>query len=212
MKKIFSVFSLILISLVFTACGWIWNLGAQYVYIDQETKDYCLFGQGTYWVYQDSATLEYDNVLINRVDKAWLKYNAENTGGYEDYEIYASMRQDVSAEPQTYIMALTTFHEDYDAVQKPNWLHTNRNDEYGVIYHNCGIGEMYYGAELIEIIDTMQIADSIFFAVKQFTDTTSTNFKTWYFAKNVGLIRMEMQNEERKIVKNLVRYDVKLYP
>ena len=47
---------------LFTGCdSWKTDLKAD---IDQESKDYCLFAQGSYWLYQDSATLKIDSTVV----------------------------------------------------------------------------------------------------------------------------------------------------
>ncbi|MDR2834995.1 MAG: hypothetical protein LBV69_02160 [Bacteroidales bacterium] len=37
------------------------------VYIDQESKNYCLFKEGSYWIYQDSVSQKNDSVVLYEV-------------------------------------------------------------------------------------------------------------------------------------------------
>jgi hypothetical protein len=50
--------------------------------IDEESKAYCLFDEGTYWVYEDSATQRRDSVVVvSNPDKIWSQFH--NHEGYE---------------------------------------------------------------------------------------------------------------------------------
>jgi hypothetical protein len=50
--------------------------------IDEESKAYCLFNEGTFWVYEDSATSQRDSVVVvSNPSKIWSRN--KNHEGYE---------------------------------------------------------------------------------------------------------------------------------
>jgi hypothetical protein len=213
----------------FSSCdSWSTDLKAD---IDTESKDYCLFGQGSYWIYQDSATLKTDKVVI---------YETE-------YEHSYQANYGISYLWETYFMRCNHFIEDTlcqvnllltsmliddknvkNGIIKPIYLVATGNsiDKYGIItysnYHNGIVGdflcpfrgmgecltyEMFY--------PTYQVNNKEFSNVKVFSYpiyTTQTTYQTKvYWAKHVGLIRVEAILEGNPVVRNLIQYNVQPY-
>jgi hypothetical protein len=213
----------ILTSIIFTGCdSWYTDLEA---YVDEESKQYCLFGEGTYWVYQDSATLECDSVFI--CDVHYHKSNQANprvAHKADSYTMSGSLIHNNDFDNlQQYNMELYSRSIEasrlHDVTPKPIWMNNNRDDDYLVNYHNGDVGEMFGGGVIFEgviltdLIDTLPISNNVYYFVKCFSykRKLSSYFRTWYIAKNVGLIRTEIENGEQRIVKNLTRYNIKPY-
>ncbi|MCL2290440.1 MAG: hypothetical protein FWC34_07035 [Bacteroidetes bacterium] len=149
-KKMFALWTILLLSGFLSAC---WKPKEYKYLIDQETKDYCLFGESSYWIYQDSATLNVDSVVI---DKPF-------TSG-EILDIY----------PYNY-------HETDNTI-------------------------------LLEKKDYYSIDESTYSNVKIFKYSKNGFEKLFYWAKHVGIIRVEVYENNAPIsVRNLVRYNVKPY-
>lgn len=118
------------------------------IHIDQETKDYCLFKQGSYWVYQDSATLETDSIVIKT-----NPYFTSGTGGGStdakeiytfDTEIYSN---NIFA---TFFSSIFPGMEAEFDTQKPIWFFLNSASSNIInyyytyyTYHNGDIGSYY---------------------------------------------------------------------
>ena len=64
------------------ACELKWKPEA---YLDQESKDYCLYAKGSYWIYQDSVSHSLDSITINNVD---YEFRSRGEGGhkYENFD------------------------------------------------------------------------------------------------------------------------------
>ncbi|MDL2309207.1 hypothetical protein LJC53_06465 [Bacteroidales bacterium OttesenSCG-928-C03] len=77
-KKHKLVVGLLFLPLLFSGCdSWKTDLEAL---IDQESKDYCLFAEGSYWIYQDSATLDIDSVVID-IPIEYISYEKDGEYG-----------------------------------------------------------------------------------------------------------------------------------
>jgi len=61
-KLFYRAGTLLILSILLNAC---WK-SYSYEYIDQETKDYCIFQKDSYWIYQDSITHNIDSVIIRQ--------------------------------------------------------------------------------------------------------------------------------------------------
>jgi hypothetical protein len=67
MKKLFYI---LLICLIFSSC-----IKTHTHHISQENKEYFLFDVGSYWIFQDSATLEIDSMVVTNVEyRMWTVY------------------------------------------------------------------------------------------------------------------------------------------
>jgi len=178
----------------------------RYIYIDQETKDYCLFGQGSYWIYQDSATLEIDSVVINNP----IIYELDKSKGYstEFNENYQTNILSYSVDSAYSI--ITGLHSGYTC---------NKSDlfsclwGYHVIYHNGKINttcEYYRNTILIDKKDNYSINGVDYSNVKIFK-SSEYGEQLFYWSKHVGLIRTEKHKNNSITVKNLIKYNVKPY-
>ncbi|GHV43393.1 hypothetical protein FACS1894180_2340 [Bacteroidia bacterium] len=214
MKTLFYILSIILVGFIFTTCLRVETT----VYVDEESKQYCLFGKGTYWIYQDSTTLEADSVFIYYCLHGPLQITNFGFEGEEYYIEGTLIHNNDFDNPQHYNMHLTSLKVDYaniyDSIPKPIWMDNSRRDDYYFRYHNGNLNDSFFGVEFIDTIDIMPILDSTYYSVKQFQGTNSDitdSCSIWYFARNVGLIRIETQKDGERVVKNLIKYDVKPY-
>ena len=197
MKRIILV-TAVLLSILLNAC-----LKQKEIKIDQETKDYCLFAEGSYWLYQDSATLKIDSVVINnpiRYDFTRSKVNGCVCEYYKSsISFYAQDNRFYSE------ILLTTGSADPD-ILKPCILMKNID----VMYHNGDVSEIvpnYFSIILLERKENYSINGINYSDVKIFKNERCE----YYWAKNIGLIRTEIHKEDSIIVKNLIKYNVKPY-
>ena len=185
---------MLLLSILLNACFKI-----EEIRIDQESKDYCLFAEGSYWIYQDSATLEIDSVIINnpiRYDFFRSKVNGCICEEYRSSISFYSHGVEFCS-----IVFLTTGDADHCILIK---------DLY-VIYHSGDVNE-YPTMILFDKKDSYSINGVSYPSVKIFKDKSRYEQETiYYWAKNIGLIRTEIHKEDSIIVKNLIKYNVKPY-
>ncbi|GHV34411.1 hypothetical protein FACS1894178_1860 [Bacteroidia bacterium] len=206
----------ILASIIFTGCGLLFNSKDILVSIDEETKEYCLFEMGSYWIYQDSATLEYDSIFIlNTVEKhpenAQNMRTGKSTYEFEEIWMYGYIAGAYDTLRQFYMRITTAFEENgtnTNHIAKPTLCLLNYEGMSSVYYHNGTIGEQYLGIYFMDSISEIYLNDNVYFYVKQFEEIEPTNVKTYYISKNVGLIRIETQDGEQRTVKNLIRYNI----
>jgi len=193
------------------ACELKWKPEA---YLDQESKDYCLYAKGSYWIYQDSVSHSLDSITINNVD---YEFRSRGEGGhkYENFDFEIS-----TCDFDTTLffhMILTTAYADYDLeLLKPYIL---RMAPFGPIYyHNLEIGEIFHSEFKDDLVlyakkNNYQINGKTYADVKIFK-CSYPNMKIekiFYWAKHIGLIREEIYKDSTVSVRNLIKYKVKPY-
>ncbi len=195
--------NLILIATLFLCCT-ACEMSEGEIKIDQESKDYCLFAPGSYWIYQDSATLKEDSVAINSIS---YMFTRSVESGY-DCEQY---RFGVYSNVPFLDVRLTTGDAD-GSLLKPCILSTGT---LGVKYHNGEVGECFNYPDLVllERKNSCILNETTYIDVKIFKDpnTYTETEKIIYWAKHIGLIREEIYTNDSITVKNLIKYNVKPY-
>lgn len=169
------------------------------VKVDQETKDYCFFDQDSYWIFQDSLTLASDSVVL--VSPIFYEIIRSAGSNKSELDLYSCMALSYSQEDSTtfYFQLYTDF---------PSWSHLTSNY---TIYHNGKINEYYKKTVLLDEKDSYSMNDVTYSNVKIFEHTSYNQKEKFYWAKHVGIIRIEYVGEDFRTVRNLVRYDVKPY-
>jgi hypothetical protein len=233
MKKIKLITVTAMLFICINSCdSWPTDLAA---YVDQESKDYCLFGTGSYWIYQDSATLETDSAIIynvsyektnngdRQVPYAWEEYTMYFSYFFYDNTVYKINRKLSSAR--------ISLKNVENGIIKPIYVKSSSGlflplDKYSVHtyanYHNGDIAEFLCptigGGACItcEIFyPHYQIGNKTFYNVKVFSypiDSTQTTYQSRvYWAKHIGLIRLEAVLEGSPVVYNLVKYNINPY-
>ena len=192
-KQIFQTCILLLLLGCFTSC-----YKNVYYRIDQETKDYCLFDDGSYWMYLDSATMGINIVSVD---------------GQPSYEMdgFEGFHFEYSRTYFSFYSQDTTFN--YSAALNASYSHKKdtivllERFDHEAMYHNKNIGYNIQGLELLEIKDSCIINSKKFYDVKVFK--SSRHDKGYYWAKHVGLIREETYSNDSIIaVRNLIQYKV----
>jgi len=218
------IVSVLLILLLFSSCdSWKTDLKAD---IDQESKNYCLFAPGSYWIYQDSATLEKDSAIIVNItyDKSTLA-TPKCPFLWEEYTMKMKyfLKNNISFDGYQW---LTSVRCDYDNVEagiiKPillidnNEIH-NKYLGFGsfnkIVYHNGSLSESVNATGYENYYENYKIGNNTFSKVKVFLSSFYNQpyqIRT-FWAENVGIIRTEYINEEIFAVRNLIKYKVKPY-
>lgn len=180
------------------------------VKVDQKTKDYCLFAEYSYWIYQDSATLTMDSVVIDKPIEYDFSQQGWEYGGGDYLESYTTF---FSLYSQDTIYSLRI---DLSTGYKcdNSYLYTC-SFGWDIIYHNGKINktcEYYRNTILIDKKDSYSINGITYSDVKIFKkDIPQKENKIYYFAKHVGLIREETYKNDNIAVKNLIKYNIKPY-
>ena len=172
--------------------------------IDQETKDYCLFGQGSYWIYQDLATLERDSVVIDKI-----RYEIEDSKGFSKSTL------------ENYLINISSYFQDsIHNIRVALGINFSKHCclyfNYDVIYHNGKIMESNYDYRntiLVEKKNNYSVNGFIYSEVKVFKYSEYGIEKIFYWAKHIGVIRREIHNNNNGCVtiNNLIKHNVKPY-
>ena len=208
MRKSLITLWIILLSVLFSAC----LFPLKKVRIDNETKEYCLFDQDSYWIYQDSISLEIDSIII-------CKPIGHSTGenGDIDYEYYytlvASYSQDSTSKSQLFLSTeYAIYKENISALELEK---ASFNKFY---YHSGEIKKTYnfLSSNRITLLmkkNNCSINGINFYDIKVFESLRQTQKEIYYWAKDVGLIRVEKYDNKDSLlsVRNLIRYNVKPY-
>jgi len=204
MKKIKSIYKIILILLLsgsLNACGWLFTSKPTYEYVDQETKDYCLFEQGSYWIYQNSAILTIDSVVIDEPISYRITY-ASNHSESDSYSTGISLYSQKGT--FKYRAGLSPYNRDISTL----------SINHSMMYHSGKILVSYRYLKdyvlLLEKKDNYLINGVSYSDVKIFKNYEDN--KVCYWAKHVGLICLEVyKNDSVVYARNLIRYNVKPY-
>jgi hypothetical protein len=214
MKKVIYTIAISIFAALLLLLGcdsWKTNLKAD---IDQESKDYCLFAPGSYWVYRDSATLETDKVVVEDVsyEKSTLA-NPKISFLWEEYTMRLKYYKNDTDYNGSYI--LTSKYCDDDLVEagiiKFCLLFAS-----GGKYHNGEIGECSdYPILLLLERRNNYISNKVTYSNIKIFENSSSDLgikKIIYWAKHIGLIREEIfVNDNLVSVRNLIKYNVKPY-
>ena len=179
--------------------------------IDQETKDYCLFGEGSYWIYQDSATFAVDSIVVDKP----IKYNLYESGEHnkrvwEKYSTQISLYT-IDSLCGFYVELSNIGADEHSLI--PCMFFTFRAE----MYHNGKIGDgsptKFKEKKDYLIINGVTYNDiKIFEHHYPFYSQNANKKEIYYWAKHVGLIREEIYEYDSLIsVRNLIKYNVKPY-
>ncbi len=191
MKKILNTFLILSTAVLLTACPSKNDKGEEkpIYYLNQQMKDYVIFPVGSWWVYEDSAIGVLDTITVTHsnnkmVDRRNLdiiyeyqliKYNSS----YYNTEILAgsggqgAIRYSENP-PPTFIPTVMFFSSD-----------------------EADSASLYTGYLVREKRDSLEIKDSIYSKVLQFTTTKFQHNllpEFTYYAPHVGLIRKQLFN------------------
>jgi len=184
-------------------------------YIDKETKDYCLFGQNSYWLYEDSITLVTEKVVIdNPIEREFQFYRSGGDGGYrgETFSTMISLYFQDSKSSVDLTLGRIDFEVDCLFIKDDG---TSLEQFYNhPFYHNGGKGKYTWKAVpfLFEKKDEYTLNGITFNSIKIFGFNYQEEKYIYYWAKHIGLIRIEVYEKENLAsVKNLIEYNVKPY-
>ncbi|MDR1345587.1 MAG: hypothetical protein LBK03_02655 [Bacteroidales bacterium] len=164
-------------------------------YLEQETKDYCLFDVGSYWIFQDSATLKTDSLVITKVTREMVPVCPECGEDLEVYDIlYAYFQEDTSILMYGMLRCHTGDSPDDFSVLP-----------YQSVYTDKPVGTGSYKA----YYESYSIANFTYSDVKEFS--LERYGLDMFFAKHIGCIRFEINTNETDTVYNLIRYNIKPY-
>jgi len=213
-------------------CGPVDSWEAKYqADVDQESKNYCLFAKNSYWVYQDSTTLEIDSIIITNVShERTTSADYTRSFGFDEYTMqttcFLNSYKDLHSHGS---QRLTGECCDEWKVEKgdikfiqlfgSNDMDKQYFEDVGVTkYHN---GDLYENAGITNncfyenFYESFQLKNNTFSEVKIFLSSFyGSSYKTrTYWAKKVGIIRTEYIKEDTNVfaVRNLIRYNVKPY-
>jgi hypothetical protein len=178
----------------------------QTIYIDQETKDYCLFDVGSYWIFQDPATLKTDSIVIIDIKHKFVNGVSTSYNNVEHYDIhYACFYEDTSILMMKVITDDGVLHISYldssffikdSLIRFPYVFYLVYNKKYA-----------YY--------PSYSICNTTYYEVKQWSYKPNFNYRQYecnvYLAKHIGFICCELAAENISMKRNLIRYNIKPY-
>ena len=212
--KIFDMKSLIFKILFFGAAVYLlqgcFNHKTEYSYLDQEVKDYYVFKEDSYWIYQDSLTNSTDSVVLKQVVHDFEK--KRNRMGNITF-LHETYRQEYCHYLSDTSFILSSFLVSYSGLSFPAIAFNLEN-------HNTHYRILYFCYAAIQYPIEYCIGEHIFYNVINFEHSTTylLNDSIWlnnknksYWAKNVGLIRYEIYSSDTTTILNtynLIKYNV----
>jgi len=204
MQKLFiTLWIMLLLALLLNAC-----FKNKEIKIDQESKAYCLFDQGSYWIYQDSATLAVDSIVMNK-DIGYSNIPKNTFVPETYYTLVVSYSQDTIFNSH---FRLTTDYADF-GTKVATALEKNDCE---FCYHSGETADFYYPntrnkLTLLTKKNNYSVNGIKYDEIKIFEYNIKAEI--YYWAKHIGLIRVERYGEKDNLisVKNLIRYNAKPY-
>ena len=213
-RFIYKTVAIVFLGILLSAC---WKPTYDEVYIDQESRDYYMFKEGSYWIYQDSITNNTDSVVLMQTLLEYIeKHEGEWKGVIRKKEFY-------TGECYHYLSDTTisrSYRIDPEVVSC-----------FPIIVFNSGIQDLEKNIGLcVSAIDrhartsylpSYSIEENIFNDVKIVWQKypirhpgsyyTTDYYIRSYWVKNIGLIRYELYNSNNEILNtyNLIKYNVK---
>lgn len=215
MKQLLTVLALTALS--FSACKDENGNGKEYFEgpLTQELKDYTYFRNGTYWVYEDSATGDLDSFYVYDSQNFFTDY-LDNTGEplakLEVFQYFTNSSYDGN----TYYYLTDLINNRYSdhpevtilRVVKKGGTHTQNH----FVRYPLEVGREYqYGPSLMRLEtrpDKVNFKNTFhnILVYRDLANTTEGGETLFYIAKNIGIIRKEVKKTNR--VWNLIRYKI----
>lgn len=185
-------------------------------WIPREVKDYCYFKEGSYWIYQDSATGQLDSVYVyyaaNGLDTL---HNQDYNGLYDWFDCKMMSSFDNYTYEHWYHATYMSTHPNRAMCYRDKYRPGDDAGETIIIDYPFVIGQNCYPVgsgtvTTVGFLDSM-IVDQIFYhnvdILSQSDDATmNTGHSVYYLSKNIGIIRKE--KPDSNIVWNLLRYQI----
>ncbi|HYG16270.1 MAG TPA: hypothetical protein VEC12_11000 [Bacteroidia bacterium] len=183
--------------------------------LTQELKDYTYFRNGTYWVYEDSATGDLDSFYVYDSQNFFTDYvdnSGEPLAKLEVFQYFTNSSYDGN----TYYYLTDLINNRYSDHPEVTILRVmERNDTNTLnhfVHYPLEVGKEYqYGTSLMQLADR---PDKVNFkhtfddvlVYQDFANNTEGGETIFYIAKNMGIIRKEIKHTSK--VWNLVRYKI----
>ena len=203
-KFIYKICAILILCALVNAC---WKPTYWYEYIEE--KEYCVFKEGSYWIYQDSITNNMDSVALMQSLLEIREINGElkfreviefYTGEYchylSDTSIFLPYELQGGTSGGLFVIAFNSGIKDAEK----NMILSVPFDPGGNFLFSYNIGEnTFYDVRIFTKKN----------AIRDFPDYSIKG----YWAKNIGLIRYEIYNSDNKILNayNLIKYNIKPY-
>lgn len=205
MKRILNTNQLVVCSCIIFLTVFLVNCAGPYKVkqrlIEEKVLDFYEFGNGTYWVYQDS---------LGNIDSNWV---SDHTNTVEKLAI---SRGAIEAENIKYIINSTITTDILVANIKPDYnnnftscIYTEMNSvgtgRYDWIL-NFSNDNFFSNDKIVEHYDTYSLDGVIYTDVYLLKSSNSTSAEVVVIAKNIGIIRKKIDNELHDY--KLIRYHI----
>jgi len=183
------------------------------IYVDIHLENCYTFYSG-YWVYQDSATLELDSIILIELKHGFYGPNPAIPNYREYYQL--TLKHVNSGETYNEFYIVNEWKRNgggtYGELGQPVfWVNISNHEPY--------IGYGYNGFEMIALFDSIAIGDNTFYQVCKSTVYADEQYQhefdfdtDLYFAPHIGIVRMDYFDEGSvHHVWNLVNWDVDFY-
>ena len=200
--------TVILLGILLNAC---FKPRYEYVYIDQEIKDYCIFNESSYWIYQDSITNNVDSVVLMQSSLEFVKRSGEwgNNRILESYKSeYCHYLSDTSMVfsnnySDEVLFPIVVFDSEIQNREKNIILRVSPGGIYSTSYYlpSYNIKENIFNEVKVLLANNVIRGEISDYSIK------------CYWVRSIGLIRYELYNSNEEILNtyNLVKYNVKPY-
>ena len=215
MKQLLAVFAFSIVA--FSACKDENSNGKEYFEgpLTQELKDYTYFRNGTFWVYEDSATGDLDSFYVYDSQNFFTDYLDNSGEPLAKLEVFQYFTKS-SYNGNTYYYLTDLINNRYTdhpgvtilRVMEKDDIHTKNH----FVHYPLEVGREYqYGPSLMRLDarpDKVNFKNTFhdILVYHDLANTTEGGETTFYIAKNIGIIRKEITHSNK--VWNLIRYKI----
>lgn len=183
--------------------------------LTQELKDYTYFRNGTYWVYEDSATGDLDSFYVYDSQNFFTDYLDNSGEPLAKLEVFQYFTKS-SYDGNTYYYLTDLINNRYSDHPKVTILRVvekgGNHTQNHFVHYPLEVGREYqYGSSLMRLEarpDKVNFKNTFHnvLVYHDLANNTEGGETTFYIAKNMGIIRKEIKKTNR--VWNLIRYKI----
>lgn len=160
-------------------------------YMPKDFKEYVVFPQGSYWIYEDSISGIFDSIYLETQTTQILEPPSYNNWGYK-YEYLKEMVY--SAHNNQLSMRTGRFNEYQSNNENGSYIYYGLHP---LFISNIPVGSGCENLKYIQHLDSLLINNICYKDIKIFASISSignVDYIKTFFCRNIGLVKMEISD------------------
>lgn len=174
---------------------------SSYFYVPEEFKQFGLFQKGSYWIYQDSATLHIDSCLVSNTPHSYFD-QIDNTAWEERYDVAYSGTFFSYAYLSDWYYKVSFFSHYLEPIIPGDFIIGLKKENYSLLREN------------LALLDSLSIGNNVFKEVYVTRNSTPDDIADslkvtfiFYSVKHVGIVKMREITQDQVVTWDLIEYN-----